>query len=87
MCRSFNEKGNLKCVALKNIHTPHEGHFCFQPPPPPPGISLIFQLGWIPPGMNILVKNAFALYFYAILFLGYREKKIFMFTLIQCQII
>ena len=55
--------------------------------PTPPGISLIFQLGWIPPGMNILVKNAFALYFYAILFLGYREKKIFMFTLIQCQII
>ena len=74
MCRSFNEKGNLKCVALKNIHTPHEGGiFVFDPHPA--GISLIFQLGWIPPGMNILVKNAFALYFYAILFLGYREKK------------
>ena len=41
-----------------------KGIFVFDPHPP--GISLIFQLGWIPPGMNILVKNAFALYFYAI---------------------
>ena len=33
--------------------------------PPPPGISVIFQLGWVPPGKNTFVKNAVALYFYA----------------------
>ena len=32
---------------------------------PPAGISVIFQLCWVPPGKNISIKNAFAQYFYA----------------------
>ena len=77
MYSSFNENGNLMCSS-KIIHTPHEGHFfklpspwnfhfrrCL-PYPPPPVISLIFQLGWIPPGKNTFLKNAVALYFYVI---------------------
>ena len=24
----------IDCVVLKNIHTPHGGHFCFRPPNP-----------------------------------------------------
>ena len=31
----------------------------------PPGISEIFQLGWVPPGKTISVKNAVAPHFYA----------------------
>ena len=42
---------------------PHRGHCCFRPPPP--GISVIFQLGLVPPGKNISLKNAVALFFYA----------------------
>ena len=30
-----------------------------------PGISLIFQLGWVPSGNNICVKDVVALYYYA----------------------
>ena len=66
-------------VVLENIDTPpppplsHGGHFCFVDPPllliipfpPPPGISLIFQLGWVPSGKNICVKDVVALYYYA----------------------
>ena len=42
---------------------PHGGHCCFRPPPP--RISVIFQLGLVPPGKNISLKNAVALFFYA----------------------
>ena len=33
--------------------------------PLPPRISVIFHLGWVPPGKNISVKNTVALYHYA----------------------
>ena len=33
--------------------------------PLPPGISVIFHFGWVPPGKNTFVKNVVALYFYA----------------------
>ena len=33
--------------------------------PPPPGISVIFQLGWVPSGKNICVKNVVARYYNA----------------------
>ena len=33
--------------------------------PPTLGISVIFQLVWVPRGKNISLKNAVALYFYA----------------------
>ena len=67
-------------IVLENIDTPpppppssHEGHFCFVGPPllliipfpPPPGISLIFRLGWVPSGKHICVKDVVALYYYA----------------------
>ena len=42
---------------------PQEGTFVLDPPPP--GISVIFQLGWVSPGKSISVKNAVAPYFYA----------------------
>ena len=42
---------------------PHGGHCCFRPPPP--GVCVIFQLGLVPPGKNISLKNAVALFFYA----------------------
>ena len=39
---------------------PRGGLFFFYPPPPPPhprpGISVIFQLGWVPPGRYITIK-------------------------------
>ena len=53
------------CVVRENIHTPTAGTFTLDPPPPPPGISVVFQLGWVSPGKNISVKNAVALYYYA----------------------
>ena len=37
------------------------GDACHIPPPPPPGISVIFQLGWVTHGKNTFVKNAVAL--------------------------
>ena len=46
-----------------SIPPPHGGHCCFRPPPP--RISVIFQLGLVPPGKNISLKNAVALFFYA----------------------
>ena len=79
MCSSFNEKGNLKCAVPKISIPPKKGTFLNSPPhpwnfhfrrclpyPPPRVISLIFQLGWIPPGKNTFLKNAVALYFYVI---------------------
>ena len=42
------------------------GGTCHTPPPPPTfWISVIFRLVWVPPGKNISLKNAVALYFYA----------------------
>ena len=54
----------INCVAPKKTHSPppNGGHFCHTPPTP--GISIIFQLGWVPPGKTICVKNAVAQYFY-----------------------
>ena len=53
--------------SYKNFHTPAptstEGTFVLDPPSP--GISVIFQLSWVPPGKSISVKNAIAPYFYA----------------------
>ena len=46
-----------------SIPPPHGGHCCFRPPPL--RISVIFQLGLVPPGKNISLKNAVALFFYA----------------------
>ena len=34
------------------------------PHPPPPGISVIFQLGWVPSGKKICAKKVVALYVY-----------------------
>ena len=33
--------------------------------PTNPGFSVISLLGWVPPGKNVSLKNAVALYFYA----------------------
>ena len=58
---------------------PTEGTFALDPPPPwnvhprgyvsyppaLPGISAIFELGWVPSGKNICVKNVVALYYHA----------------------
>ena len=47
--------------------SPMEGTCCFPGgachTPLPPGISVIFQLGWVPSGKNICVKNVVALYY------------------------
>ena len=51
------------------LNSPPPWNFHFRrclPYPPPPVISLIFHLGWIPPGKNTFLKNAVALYFYVI---------------------
>ena len=85
MCRSFNEKGNLKCVALKNIHTPHEGHFCFRPPPP-------WNFSNFPTWLDTPWNEYFSQKRLCTILLcdivsGIPREKIFMFTLIQCQII
>ena len=44
-------------------------------PPLPPGISVIFQFVWVPPGKNISVKNAVAQYFYAKDILGIKRER------------
>lgn len=66
------------CSSGEYPSPPDRGHFCFRPPAPwdfqfrgclsyplPPGIFLTFLLGWVAPGKNIFVKNAFSLYYYA----------------------
>ena len=70
----------IDCVVPVKIHTPNGKHFCFRPPqefpfqrvlfitpppPPSPGISVIFQLGWVPSGKTVCIKNVVALYHYA----------------------
>ena len=49
------------------LDSPSQGvHVKPLPPPPltpPPGIPVIFQLGWVPSGKNICVKNVFARYY------------------------
>ena len=63
--------GQQKLVCLKRVYrvVPKNVHTPLPPPSPtwraPPGSSVIFQLGCVPPGKNIYVKNAVALYFYA----------------------
>ena len=75
------EKRILLLCCSKKCPSPHGGHICLrplQPPgieipggacdtprPPTLGISVIFQLVWVPRGNNISLKNAVALYFYA----------------------
>ena len=47
------------CVVPKKYTYPSTvGTFVLDPPPPNPrpGISVIFQLGWVPPGRYITVK-------------------------------
>ena len=61
---------SLDCVVPENIpYLPDRGHFYFTPSachiPPTPGISVIFQLGLVPAGKNISLKNAVVPYFYA----------------------
>ena len=70
---------SLQCVVPENIpYLPTEGTFILHLPPPwnfhsrgachippTPGISVIFQLGLVPAGKNISLKNAVAPYFYA----------------------
>ena len=57
-------------------------------PSPTPGISEIVQLGWVPPGRTISLKNAVTLYFYAKdnCFNG-KGVKSFFYYVIQCHII
>ena len=40
------------------------GVLVIPPPPPPLRILLIFQLGWVPCGKNVCVKNVIALFYY-----------------------
>ena len=70
----------ILCSSRKYTYAlPREGAFALDPPPPwnfhprgyvsdppaPPGISGIFELGWVPSGKNICVKNVVALYYHA----------------------
>ena len=57
------------------------------PTTPTLGISVIFQLGYLPPRKNIFLKNAIALYFYAKdnCFCE-KARKIFLYMLIQSKI-
>ena len=56
-------------------------------PSPTPGISVIVQLGWIPPGRTISLKNAVTLYFYAKDNYFYDKGVKFFYYVIQCHII
>ena len=67
-----------------NFHSMGGGGECLSYPPPP-GISVIFQLGWVPSGKNICVKNVVARYYN---FSWDKMKKyIFSFMLVWCLII
>ena len=46
-----------ECAVPENIPT--------LPPPKPPGILVIFQLGWVPSWKDICIKNVVALYYHA----------------------
>ena len=72
------ERSNAMCSSRKYPYPPTESTFALDPHPPwnfhsrgclsyppPPGIVVIFQLGWVPCGKNFSVKNAVALYYYA----------------------
>ena len=54
--------------ALTLVHPPPRWNFlsrgaCHTPRPLPPGISVIFKLGWVPSRKNICVNNVVALYY------------------------
>ena len=55
--------------------------------PPPPGISVIFQPGWVPPGKNTFVKMPLHYTFMRKIICDKEREKIFLLMLIQCQII
>ena len=79
----------LYCVVTQiSIPRPQEGTFVLDPPPP--GISVIFQLGWVSPGKSISVKNAVAPYFYAKDNCFYDEERkrsffLFVFVFLLCS--
>ena len=92
----------ILCSSRKYTYDlPTEGTFALDPPPPwnfhprgyvsdppaPPGISVIFELGWIPSGKNICVKNVVALYYHAKdnFFCDKMRKKIFLLMLIRIR--
>ena len=76
---------------------PTEGTFALQTPnfclsypfPPPPGISLICQLGRVPSGKNICLKDVVALYYYAKdnFLCDKMRKNLFIHFVIRCLII
>ena len=49
------------CNSKKYPYPDKEGSSVLDPHHP--GIAVIFQLGWVPPGKKIPVENAHALYF------------------------
>ena len=57
---------------------------CLSYPPPTPGISVIFQLGWVTSGKDVCVKKKFLHYIFMrkIMFSAINEKHIFSFMLI-----
>ena len=73
---SWERKSEM--CSSKNIHTPRRGHFCFKFPPrisisrgacniPPSPMNFCNFLNWLDtPGKNTFLKNAVALYLYAI---------------------
>lgn len=72
--QSFGQQNlaRFKKVVPKTVHTPlplppptWRAPLFLSYPTPTPEISVILQIGWVPPGKNIYVKNAVALYCYA----------------------
>ena len=52
-------------LSSKRFSIPGGAYHTPPPPPQPPGISVIFQLDWVPFENNICLKNVVALYHYA----------------------
>ena len=71
------------------LQTPHPPEIsipggCLSYPPPTPGISVIFQLGWVTSGKDVCGKKKFLHYIFMrkIMFSAINEKHIFSFMLI-----